>query len=85
MTSLTLPLPSEFVDALAQRVAEIISEREQAQRWAVGIEGLAAYLGCSLRLARELRAKGLPAKKVGRRVYFDTREVDEWLTREGIV
>jgi excisionase family DNA binding protein len=83
MDGLVVPLPSELVEAIAQRAAEIIGDRAQRQRWAVGVSGLARYLGCDERLARELRAKGLPAKKVGRRVYFDTHEVDEWLAREG--
>ena len=35
------------------------------------------------RLARELRAKGMPAKRIGKRIYFDVLEVDEFIAREG--
>jgi hypothetical protein len=72
-----------LVGAAAQRAAEIASELAARQRWAVGIEGLTDYLRCSPRVARQFREKGLPAKKVGKRVVFDLREVDAWLEREG--
>jgi hypothetical protein len=78
-----LSIPKELFEALAQRAAEIVCSRPPERRWLVGIEGLAGYLGCSQRLARELRAKGLPAQKVGKRLYFDMREVNEFLAREG--
>jgi hypothetical protein len=73
-----------LVQAAAQRAAEIVSEQAPRQRWATGIEGLADYLGISDRLARELRAKGCPARKLGKRLYFDLREVDLFLEREGV-
>jgi hypothetical protein len=73
-----------LVEVAAHRAAKIVAADQREQRWVVGIEGLARYLGgCSPRLARELRAKGMPARKVGKRLYFDTREVDAFLEREG--
>jgi Helix-turn-helix domain len=81
----TLLIPEELFEALAQRAAEIVLSRPPTRRWAVGVDGLASYLGCSCRLARELRAKGLPARKIGKRLYFNVEEVDDFLDREGAV
>ena len=60
-------------------------ERRSESRWLVGIEGLAVYLGCTIRQARDLRAKGLPARKVagGRRLYFSIAKVDHFIESEG--
>jgi excisionase family DNA binding protein len=70
-----IPIPEEVVQELAQRVSERLAEK---RRWA-DIAGLAEYLGVSVRRARDLRERGLPAKKIGRRLLFDLREVDNWL------
>ena len=74
----------DLFEALAQRVADIAAARLPEHRWLVGIDGLAEYLGCPARLARELRAKGLRARKVGKRVYFKADEVDAFLEGEGV-
>lgn len=83
MSEHSLPIPVDLFEALAQRAADLISNREPEPRWIVGIEGLAGYLGCPRRLATELRAKGLPARKVGKRLYFRRDEVDAFLDHEG--
>lgn len=80
MTQLALSIPDELIVVLAERVAK---ELEQQQRW-ITAEGLADYLVCSVGRIHDLRAKGLPARKVGKRLYFSLREVGEWLDREGI-
>jgi hypothetical protein len=77
-----LALPHEWVEALAQRVAEILDERAERRRW-TDLHGVAEYLGWSDRRARYLRERGLPAKKIGKRLLFDLREVDAWLEHEG--
>ena len=74
-TDLNIQLPSELVDALAARVATLLAER---RRWAE-IAGVADYLGVPLSRVRYLRSIGLPARKVGRRLLFDLREVDGFL------
>jgi excisionase family DNA binding protein len=73
--SLSVPL-----DQLADAVAERLEER---RRWAE-IEGVADYLGCSVRRVRDLRERGLPAYRLGKRLLFDLREVDAWIAREGV-
>jgi excisionase family DNA binding protein len=78
--SIALELPDDLVEAVAERVAGILDERMARQRWAE-IEATAQYLGVSVRRVRELRERGMPAKRVGRRLLFDLREVDAWLER----
>jgi excisionase family DNA binding protein len=79
--SIALELPDDLVEAVAERVAGILDERMARQRWAE-IEATAQYLGVSVRRVRELRERGMPAKRVGRRLLFDLREVDAWLERQ---
>jgi excisionase family DNA binding protein len=71
-------LPDELVNALADRVIERVQER---RRWAE-IEGTAGYLGVSVRRVRDLHERGMPGKKIGRRLLFDLRAVDAWLERQ---
>jgi len=74
--SLSLELPDELLEALTQRVLEGAQEQ---RRWLDGREALAEYLGCSLSRVKDLRERGLPAKRIGRRLLFDRLEVDRWL------
>jgi excisionase family DNA binding protein len=69
-----LELPDDVLDELAERV----SQRLERPRWAP-IEGVAKYLGVDVRRVRDLRERGLPAKRIGRRLLFDLRDVDAWL------
>jgi hypothetical protein len=64
-----IPIPPELVEELADRVAERLAEK---RRWAE-IEGVADYLGCSIRRVRDLRERGLPAKRIGRRLILACR------------
>jgi excisionase family DNA binding protein len=72
---IAVELPDELLDALAERVMERVQEQ---RRWAE-IEGTAEYLGVSVRRVRDLHERGMPAKKIGRRLLFDLRAVDAWL------
>lgn len=75
---IAIELPDELVDALADRVIERVQEQ---RRWAE-IEGTAEYLGVSVRRVRDLHERGMPGKKIGRRLLFDLRQVDAWLERQ---
>ena len=75
---IAVELPDDLIETLVERVAERIKPQ---QRWAE-IDGVADYLGCSVRRVRDLRERGLPAKRIGRRLLFDLREVDAWLERQ---
>ena len=72
---LHIPVPAELIDAIADEVATRLAER---RRWAE-IGAVAEYLGVPLSRVRYLRAIGLPARKAGRRLLFDLREVDAFL------
>jgi excisionase family DNA binding protein len=72
---LALPISEELLNALAEQVAERVRER---RRWAE-IEATAEYLGVSVRRVRDLHERGMPAKKIGRRLLFDLRAADAWL------
>ena len=75
MNELNIAIPLDHL-------ADLVAERLESRRWAE-IEGVADYLGCNLRRVRDLRERGLPARRIGKRLIFDLREVDEWIEREG--
>ena len=75
MSDLAIPLPHDLITRLAQLVA---AELREQRRW-TDIEGVADYLDISVSQARYLRSIGMPAKKPGKRLLFDLREVDAWL------
>lgn len=68
------------LDQLADAVAERLEKR---RRWAE-LDGVADYLGVSVRRARDLRERGLLAYRIGKRLLFDLRQVDAWIEREGV-
>jgi excisionase family DNA binding protein len=75
--SIALELPDSLVEALAQRAAEIVRD----ERRFLSKGALAKYLGVSERRIKTLREHGLPARKVGRDLYFNIEEVHAWLDR----
>jgi len=75
--SFALELPDYFVEALAERVAEIV----RRERRFLSKGSLAEYLGVPERRIKTLREHGLPARKIGRDLYFDVEEVQAWLDR----
>jgi len=76
--SLALELSEELIDELAERVAERIQPRKRFH----SIESLADELNMKVRQIRGLRERGMPAKRIGKRLVFDIREVEEWLERQ---
>jgi excisionase family DNA binding protein len=81
--SLTLALPAELVERIAQRAAAIVAERAEpkAEPW-LTVEQAAAHLGISTSqlytLASRRRCNGLPLTKEGSRSYFRASELDRW-------
>lgn len=75
--SIAFELPDYVVEALAQRAAEIV----RGERRFLSKGALAEYLGVSDRRIKTLREHGLPARKIGRDLYFDVEEVQAWLDR----
>jgi excisionase family DNA binding protein len=74
-------LPPEMLDQIAQRVADILEERqgsqsEPARRW-LTVDQAADYLGCKRQRVYDLRSSGrLSRCGDGRRVLVDRRELD---------
>jgi hypothetical protein len=89
MAELALPLPPEFVEAIAKRAAELAFERlraEQpepaAQRWLYGAQAVAEYLGWPVGRIQKLTAAGrIPHHRLEdeQRVTYRTDELDAWL------
>jgi excisionase family DNA binding protein len=75
--SIALEVPDSLLEALAQRAAELVRE----ERRFLSKGALAEYLGVSERRIKTLREHGLPARKIGRDLYFDIEEVHAWLDR----
>lgn len=71
-----------LVEAVTARVLERVRAEQEAQvdvgRW-VTIAGLADWMHSSVGHVRHLRARGLPARRVGKRLLFSLDEVSGWL------
>jgi hypothetical protein len=78
-SAFVLELPAELVEAAARRAAEIVG----CERRFLSKPALAEHLGVTERRVKTLREAGLPARKIGRDLYFDVDEVNLWLDREG--
>jgi excisionase family DNA binding protein len=79
--SVSLELPDELIEALTKCVIERL--QEEPERRFLSKRALAEYLGVPERRVKTLRERGLPARRVGRDLYFDMAEVNAWLDREG--
>ncbi len=88
---LALTLPSELLDVLAERVADVLVERglvvaEAAsgpEPW-IGVEDAARHLACpKSRLYSLVSARRIPHEKDGSRVLFRRSELDAWVESGG--
>jgi hypothetical protein len=79
VTPVQLHLPDEVIKVIAEEAAEIVGDKRRF----LSKEALAAHLGVSERRVKTLRERGLPARKIGRDLYFDLDEVNLWIDREG--
>jgi excisionase family DNA binding protein len=71
-------------DALRELVRAVVREEiapAHGRRWG-DIESVADYLGVSVSRVRYFRERGMPAKRIGKRLLFDLHAVDEWLERQ---
>lgn len=85
VASLSLPLPPEIVEAVAERAAEIVIERIGAtgpEPW-IGVEAAAEHLACKPRRIYELVAqRRVRVRRDGRRVLFRRSWLDEALEEQ---
>jgi excisionase family DNA binding protein len=78
LTGLTLPIPADTLEAIAQRTAEIILNHTQYQQpgWMTRQQA-AEYL--SVPLSRLEKDRTLPSHRWGGRVLYNRGELDEYL------
>jgi hypothetical protein len=74
-----------FVDVLIRVVLARVVEAQQRtpEPRFLSKSALADHLGVSERTIKTLRARGLPARKIGRALYFDIDEVSRFIESEG--
>ena len=88
LCQLTIELPDELLEATAERIAELVSERVPAAAepspW-LDFDGAMAYLGFSRdRLYKLTAARAIPFRKKrdGQGLLFHRGELDRWLEEE---
>lgn len=82
---LTLALPDDVVDAIAERAAAIITDRqvESEDRWLRGADQIAAYIDCPRsRVYALTSARRIPVHHDGSALIARRSELDRWL-RDG--
>ena len=84
---LNLPLPAEFLEAVAQRAAEILAEQQGDQVDDDGyldVDGAARFLSCpKSRIYSLVSANRLPVHRDGSRLLFDRRELRAYVAAGG--
>ena len=80
---LVIAVPDALVDELVERVGERLA-RPAAEPW-VGVEAVAAHLGCRRQRIYDLVSRrghgAIPFRKDGSRLLFRLSEIDAWLAR----
>jgi excisionase family DNA binding protein len=84
-------LPPEFVEAVAQRAADLLADRMSppVEPW-IGVDEAAEHLACPVSriyrlvsLAKGRQANPVPYCKDGQRLLFRRSELDAWAGRGG--
>jgi excisionase family DNA binding protein len=84
-SGMSLPLPPEFLEAIAQRAAEIAQERISAayEPWLTA-DQTAEYLACpKSRVYALVSARRIPHERDGSRLLFRRSELDDWVASGG--
>ena len=80
--ALTITLPTDQLEALARRVAELLDEGRDDGF--LDVEGAAEYLGLSRKAVyRLVERRRLPHRRAGKRLLFDRAELRAWVERGG--
>ena len=80
--SLSLGVPVELIEAVAQRTADLLEERlPHRPEPYLNVEQAAEYLAASTDRIYDLRRQGLPHFKDGTRLLFKREDLDAWLAR----
>jgi excisionase family DNA binding protein len=84
---LSVSLPPELVEIVAERAAELVEERSGArvEPW-IGVRDASAHLACpASRVYALVSARRIPHRKDGSRLLFRRSELDAWLAEGGAV
>lgn len=84
--TLSLDLPPGFLEAVAQRAAEILAERqsENTEPGFLDVAGAAEFLACPpSRIYRLVSAKRIPHHRDGSRLLFDRAELRQFVADGG--
>jgi excisionase family DNA binding protein len=79
-----LSVPPEFIEAVAERVAELLAEHAgRSDPW-LNVEQAAEHIGApKSRLYALVSARRIPFAKDGSRVLFKRSELDTWVRQGG--
>lgn len=80
-SAIAMGLFDALVGDVTARVLEHLRQRPEPRF--LSKRALAEHLGVSERRIKTLRARGLPARKIGRDLYFDLKEVNRFIDAEG--
>jgi excisionase family DNA binding protein len=86
VSALALDLPDELVDALAERVAAKLADRQpgQAGGWLRGADRIAAYIDSPRSRVYALVSAGrIPVHRDGSALIARKAELDDWIQRGG--
>ena len=78
-------IPNELLDQFASTIAEKVAAKlmtsRPSERRLLTAKEAATYLGRSLGAIQHLTAAGdLPTVRTGRRVHYDVRDLDNWIS-----
>jgi hypothetical protein len=80
---LSLSVPPELVEAIAELTAEKLAARLPNDPEAyMNTESAARYLDCETHRINDLKRQGLPCFKDGARNLYRREDLDDWLTRQ---
>ncbi len=80
---LALTLPPDLLDAIASRVAELLTPQSGPEPW-IGVGAAAEHLACGTsRIYALTSARRIPHRKDGSRLLFRRSELDAWIERGG--
>jgi len=86
MSTLSVDLPDELVEQIAQRAAAILADREPsaASLGYLDVAGAAGYLACPVSRVYALTSAGrLPVHRDGSRLLFDRAELRDYIDHGG--
>jgi hypothetical protein len=90
MSNLSLPLPRELVDEIAERAADLVAERLGARNgsdgWLRGAEAIATYIGSPPSRVYALAAckpPRIPIQHDGSSLVAKRADLDTWITSGG--